>query len=105
LLTWRYRVYLHKPPYDVHYLGLRLYCIDGNPINSEIALLPVIKPPFNYRQCPLRFSLANMDGPNNGIILYHYSFSPYARRVIWYLALRGMDFAQCVRGHTPFAFY
>jgi hypothetical protein len=24
-----------------------------------------------------------MDGPNNGIILYHYSFSPYARRVIW----------------------
>jgi glutathione S-transferase len=39
-----------------------------------------------------------MDGPNNGIVLYHYSFSPYARRVIWYLALRGIDYAQCVRG-------
>jgi hypothetical protein len=38
-----------------------------------------------------------MDGPNNDIVLYHYSFSPYARRVIWYLALRGIDYAQCVR--------
>ena len=37
-----------------------------------------------------------MDGPNNGIVLYHYSFSPFARRVIWYLALRGIDYAQCV---------
>lgn len=36
-----------------------------------------------------------MDGPNNGIVLYHYSFSPYARRIIWYLALRGIDYAQC----------
>jgi glutathione S-transferase len=37
-----------------------------------------------------------MDGPNNGVVLYHYSFSPFARRVIWYLALRGIDYAQCV---------
>jgi len=37
-----------------------------------------------------------MDGPNNGIVLYHYNFSPFARRVIWYLALRGIDYAQCV---------
>ncbi|KEF61195.1 uncharacterized protein A1O9_02760 [Exophiala aquamarina CBS 119918] len=36
-----------------------------------------------------------MDGPNNGIVLYHYSFSPYARRVLWYLALRGIDYAEC----------
>lgn len=35
-----------------------------------------------------------MDGPNNGIVLYHYSFSPYAKRVLWYLALRGIDYAQ-----------
>ena len=31
-----------------------------------------------------------MDGKqnkNNGIVLYHYSFSQYARRVLWYLAL------------------
>lgn len=40
-----------------------------------------------------------MDGPNNGIVLYHYSFSPYARRVIWYLALRGIDYAECVSCH------
>merc|ERR1712098_509555 len=35
------------------------------------------------------------DAANNGIVLYHYSFSPYARRVIWYLALRGIDYAEC----------
>ncbi|KPI41644.1 uncharacterized protein AB675_8991 [Cyphellophora attinorum] len=33
--------------------------------------------------------------PNNGIILYHYSYSPFARRVVWYLALRGIDYAEC----------
>lgn len=38
------------------------------------------------------------EGPNNSIVLYHYSFSPYARRVLWYLALRGIDYAECVRG-------
>ncbi len=37
-----------------------------------------------------------MDGPNNGIVLYHYSFSPFARRVLWYLSLRGIDYAECV---------
>ncbi|KIW71209.1 hypothetical protein PV04_03400 [Phialophora macrospora] len=36
-----------------------------------------------------------MDGPNNGIVLYHYSFSPVARRVLWYLSLRGIDYAEC----------
>ena len=36
-------------------------------------------------------------GPNNGIVLYHYTFSPYAKRVVWYLALRGIDYAECVR--------
>lgn len=35
------------------------------------------------------------DKPNNGIVLYHYSFSPFARRVTWYLALRGIDYAEC----------
>ena len=28
---------------------------------------------------------------------YHYPFSPFARRVIWYLALRGIDYAQCIQ--------
>ena len=42
-----------------------------------------------------------MDGPNNGIVLYHYSFSPFARRVLWYLSLRGIDYAECVRS-LPF---
>lgn len=37
-----------------------------------------------------------MSEANNNIVLYHYSFSPYARRIIWYLALRGIDYAECV---------
>ncbi|ETI23372.1 hypothetical protein G647_05173 [Cladophialophora carrionii CBS 160.54] len=36
-----------------------------------------------------------MYGPNNGVVLYHYSFSPVARRVLWYLSLRGIDYAEC----------
>ncbi|OAL22394.1 hypothetical protein AYO20_11180 [Fonsecaea nubica] len=36
-----------------------------------------------------------MAGPNNGIVLYHYSFSPFARRILWYLSLRGLDYAEC----------
>ncbi|KXX81819.1 Glutathione S-transferase U4 [Madurella mycetomatis] len=31
------------------------------------------------------------------IILYHYPFSPYARRVIWYLRLRGIPYMQCIQ--------
>ncbi|KIW10333.1 hypothetical protein PV08_11295 [Exophiala spinifera] len=41
-----------------------------------------------------------MDGPNNGIVLYHYSFSPFARRVLWYLTLRGIDYAECKQPAT-----
>ncbi|OAG35666.1 hypothetical protein AYO21_10137 [Fonsecaea monophora] len=36
-----------------------------------------------------------MAGPNNGIVLYHYSFSPFARRILWYLSLRSLDYAEC----------
>lgn len=35
--------------------------------------------------------------PHNDIILFHYQFSPYAKRVIWYLTLRGIDYAQCIQ--------
>ncbi len=35
--------------------------------------------------------------PPNDIVLFHYSFSPFARRVIWYLTLRGIDYAQCMQ--------
>ncbi|KAG5984397.1 hypothetical protein E4U55_004970 [Claviceps digitariae] len=31
------------------------------------------------------------------IILYHYAYSPYARRIIWYLALRGIPYKQCIQ--------
>ncbi|KAL0942470.1 glutathione s-transferase [Colletotrichum truncatum] len=31
------------------------------------------------------------------IVLYHYSTSPYARRIAWYLALRGIPYAQCMQ--------
>ncbi|KAJ9625033.1 hypothetical protein H2203_004985 [Taxawa tesnikishii (nom. ined.)] len=32
----------------------------------------------------------------NDIIVFQYPFSPYARRVLWYLELRGIPYAQCV---------
>lgn len=35
--------------------------------------------------------------PHNDIVFFHYQFSPYARRVIWYLTLRGIDYAQCLQ--------
>ncbi|KAI1177707.1 glutathione S-transferase [Nemania sp. FL0916] len=31
------------------------------------------------------------------IVLYHYYFSPYSKRVIWYLQLRKIPFRQCVQ--------
>lgn len=30
------------------------------------------------------------------IILYHYDASPYARKIRWYLELRGIPYKQCV---------
>ncbi|MCJ1401350.1 hypothetical protein MMC11_004562 [Xylographa trunciseda] len=38
--------------------------------------------------------------PHNDIVLFHYSYSPYARRVTWYLALRGIEYAQCLQPPT-----
>ncbi|KAJ9645675.1 hypothetical protein H2199_002714 [Coniosporium tulheliwenetii] len=37
-----------------------------------------------------------MSAPND-IILFHYPFSPYARRITWYFTLRGIEYAQCVQ--------
>ncbi|KAH8820903.1 hypothetical protein F5884DRAFT_65739 [Xylogone sp. PMI_703] len=34
---------------------------------------------------------------SNEIILFHYSLSPYARRVFWYLNLRRIPFSQCIQ--------
>ncbi|KAL1385707.1 glutathione S-transferase [Phyllosticta capitalensis] len=39
-----------------------------------------------------------MEAPN-GIIIFHYPFSPYARRVIRYLQLRGLAYAECMQPH------
>ncbi|KAF4548287.1 Hypothetical protein D9617_29g006630 [Elsinoe fawcettii] len=33
----------------------------------------------------------------NDIILFHYPFSPYARRIVWYLTLRNIPYAQCLQ--------
>ena len=38
-----------------------------------------------------------MAGSKGGIVLYHYPYSPYARRVVWYLALRGIEYSQCTQ--------
>lgn len=35
------------------------------------------------------------------IVLYHYPYSPYARRVAWYLSLRGIPYAECVSPPSP----
>ncbi|KAL7823207.1 hypothetical protein V8C26DRAFT_385711 [Trichoderma gracile] len=31
------------------------------------------------------------------IVLYHYGISPFARRIVWYLALRGVPYNQCLQ--------
>ncbi|TLD12318.1 uncharacterized protein PgNI_03344 [Pyricularia grisea] len=31
------------------------------------------------------------------IVLYHYPYSPFARRISWYLALRGIPYMQCLQ--------
>ncbi|CAI0646160.1 unnamed protein product [Colletotrichum noveboracense] len=36
-------------------------------------------------------------GEERKIVLYHYPSSPYARRVVWYLALRGIPYVQCMQ--------
>ena len=36
-------------------------------------------------------------GAPNDIVHFHYEFSPYGRRIAWYLALRGIDYAQCLQ--------
>ncbi|KAL2353056.1 glutathione S-transferase [Cryomyces antarcticus] len=41
-----------------------------------------------------------MSAPND-IILFHYPFSPYARRITWYLAFRGIEYAQCLQPPVP----
>lgn len=33
---------------------------------------------------------------NNDIVLFHYHISPLGWRVVAYLALRGIDYAECV---------
>ncbi|KAH7350796.1 hypothetical protein BKA65DRAFT_499005 [Rhexocercosporidium sp. MPI-PUGE-AT-0058] len=35
--------------------------------------------------------------PSEEIILYHYTFSPYAKRVVWYLNLRNIPYTQCLQ--------
>ena len=34
------------------------------------------------------------DTPN--IVFYHYAYSPYARRIQWYMLLRGLPYSECV---------
>ncbi|KAI1875592.1 uncharacterized protein JN550_001878 [Neoarthrinium moseri] len=38
-----------------------------------------------------------MASSNLPIILYHYVFSPYARRIVWYLTLRNIPYSQCMQ--------
>ncbi|KAI9709975.1 MAG: hypothetical protein M1820_003053 [Bogoriella megaspora] len=36
----------------------------------------------------------------SSIIHYHYPFSPYARRITWYLTLRNIPYAQCIQPYV-----
>jgi len=42
--------------------------------------------------------MAMLDVPN-GIVLFQYQQSPYCRRICWYLALRGISYAESVRAN------
>lgn len=55
-----------------------------------VGYIDFIKNRAIHTQC----ELTTMD--NKPVILYHYAFSPYARRIQWYLALRGVAYHQCV---------
>ncbi|KAL7919774.1 hypothetical protein ACQKWADRAFT_300396 [Trichoderma austrokoningii] len=39
----------------------------------------------------------NMSLTEKPIILYHYEVSPYSKKVLWYLALKGIKFQQCMQ--------
>lgn len=43
--------------------------------------------------------MADTKAPND-IVFWQYPFSPYARRITWYLALRKIPHAQCVSLHA-----
>ena len=36
----------------------------------------------------------------NDIILFHYPFSPFAKRIVWYLKLRNIPYAECIQPLT-----
>ncbi|KAH6652683.1 hypothetical protein BKA67DRAFT_592948 [Truncatella angustata] len=38
-----------------------------------------------------------MASSNLPIILFHYPFSPYARRIVWYLTLRSIPYTECIQ--------
>jgi len=41
-------------------------------------------------------TIINTMSTTEDIVLFHYPFSPYARRIVWYLELRGIPYKQCV---------
>ncbi|KAG9652291.1 hypothetical protein KCU95_g8435, partial [Aureobasidium melanogenum] len=40
--------------------------------------------------------MSSQEVPND-IILFHYAFSPFAKRIVWYLKLRGIPYAECIQ--------
>ncbi|KAJ5110784.1 hypothetical protein N7532_001319 [Penicillium argentinense] len=40
-----------------------------------------------------------MSVPDRPVILFHYPGSPYSKKVLWYLALRGIPYSQCIQPH------
>jgi glutathione S-transferase len=40
--------------------------------------------------------MSSQDVPSD-IILFHYTFSPFAKRIVWYLKLRNIPYAECIQ--------
>jgi glutathione S-transferase len=43
--------------------------------------------------------MSSQDVPSD-IILFHYTFSPFAKRIVWYLKLRNIPYAECIQPLT-----
>lgn len=56
-----------------------------------------ITTPFIFKSILAKHFTTMTDLDNSlPIVLYHYYYSPYAQRVVWYLNLRGIPYSQCV---------
>lgn len=87
-----------------HYVGSTTSHIVGTripplPLSVSVSVCFLYSDPSLPRWAPVSVqptaTMPEVKVPND-IIVFQYPFSPYARRVLWYLELRGIPYAQCV---------